>query len=228
MALHPLSGLKITGNYGTGFKAPSLNDLYFPASAFSAGNPKLKPESSRGWDAGISYQLDRENLKAGLGLVWFNQSYTDLIVWQGPPPTFFFSPANIGKARTKGLEISANLAYGPTYIHANWTYLRAKDSTTGDLLPRRAKDSGNVAVGTTMVGLNVEVAWHLVGPRFSSVGNSKPMQGYQKTDIRASYAINRQWKLTARVDNVGDKTYEEVSGYSVLGRAWYAGVSATF
>ncbi|MFQ5518719.1 MAG: hypothetical protein ACE5E3_01825, partial [Mariprofundus sp.] len=65
-------------------------------------------------------------------------------------------------------------------------------------------------------------------PRFSSVGNVKPMQGYQTTDIRASYAFNEQWKLTARVENVGDKTYEEVFGYSVLGRAWYAGVSTTF
>lgn len=78
------------------------------------------------------------------------------------------------------------------------------------------------------MGLNGEVAWHLVGPRYSSTGNIKPMKGYQKTDIRASYAIDEQWKLTARVNNVGDKIYEEVSGYSVLGRAWYAGASATF
>ena len=228
MALHPLTGVKLTANYGTGFKAPSLNDLYFPASAFSAGNPNLKPETSRGWDAGVSYEFNNDALKAGLGLVWFDQSYKDLIVWQGPPPTFFFSPANIGKARSKGLEISANLGYGPAYLNANWTYLNAKDSVTGDLLARRAKDSGNVTVGATLAGLNLEVVWHVVGPRFSSAGNVKPMQGYQKSDIRASYAINKQWKLAARVDNAGDKTYEEISGYSVLGRAWYTGVSATF
>jgi len=228
LALHPLNGLKLTANYGTGFKAPSLNDLYFPASAFSAGNPNLKPETSRGWDAGISYEFENDELKAGLALVWFDQSYKDLIVWQGPPPTFFFSPANIGKARTKGLEVSANLAYGPTYLNANWTYLSAKDSNTGDLLARRAKDSGNVTVGATLAGLNLEVVWHVVGPRFSSAGNVKPMEGYQKTDIRASYAINTQWKVTARVDNAGDKIYEEISGYSVLGRAWYTGLSASF
>ncbi len=228
LALHPLTGVKVTANYGTGFKAPSLNDLYFPASAFSSGNPNLKPESSRGWDAGISYKFDHDALQAGLGLVWFDQSYKDLIVWQGPPPTFFFSPANIGKARTKGLEVSGNLSYGPVYLNANWTYLSAKDSNTGDLLARRAKESGNVTVGTTVAGFNLEVAWHLVGPRFSSAGNVKPMQGYQKTDVRASYAINEQWKLTGRVDNAGDKVYEEISGYSVLGRAWYAGLSTTF
>jgi len=227
MALHPVTGLKLTANYGTGFKAPSLNDLYFPASAFSAGNPNLKPETSRGWDAGVSYDFDKDALKAGLGFVWFDQSYKNLIAWQGPPPTFFFSPANIGKARTRGLEVSGNLAYGPAYLNANWTYLNAKDSNTGNLLARRAKDSGNVTVGGTLAGLNLEVAWHVVGPRFSSAGNVKRMWGYQKTDVRANYAINKQWKLTARIDNAGNKKYEEISGYSVLGRAWYAGLSAS-
>jgi len=227
-ALHPLDGLKITANYGTGFKAPSLNDLYFPASAFSSGNPNLKPESSKGWDVGLAYQVGDDDLKAGFSVTWFEQKYKDLIVWQGPPPTFFFSPVNIGQARTQGLELSGNLSYGPAYMRANWTYLDAKDSKTGDLLPRRAKESGYAALGGTWAGLNVEVAEQVVGPRFSSAGNTKPMQGYNKTDVRLNYAVNKQWELTARVDNLEDKKYEEVSGYGVLGRAWYAGVSAVF
>jgi len=228
VAVHPLDGVKITANYGTGFKAPSINDLFFPASAFSAGNPNLKPETSKGWDAGVHYQYSTDDMKAGIGLVWFDQSYKNLITWQGPPPTFFYSPANIGEARTKGLEISANVVYDAAYLNANWTYLSAKDTATGDWLARRAKDSGNVTFGATVAALNTEVVWHVVGPRFSSAGNLKPMQGYQKIDIRASYAINKRWKLTARVDNVENKRYEEVSGFGVLGRAWYGGVSTSF
>jgi len=228
VALHPLDGLKITANYGTGFKAPSLNDLYFPASAFSSGNPNLKPESSKGWDVGLAYQVGDEDLKAGFSVTWFEQKYKDLIVWQGPPPTFFYSPVNIGQARTQGLELSGDFSYGPAYMRVNWTYLDAKDSLTGDLLPRRAKESGYAALGATWSGLNIEVAEYVVGPRFSSAGNTKLMKGYQKTDVRLNYAVNKQWKLTARVDNLEDKKYEEVSGYGVLGRAWYAGVSAVF
>jgi len=228
VVVHPLEGVKITANYGTGFKAPSINDLFFPATAFSAGNPNLKPETSKGWDLGVHYQYSTDDIKAGISLVWFDQSYKNLITWQGPPPTYFYSPANIGKARTKGLETSVNVVYDAVYLNANWTYLSAKDSATGDWLVRRAKESGNVTVGATMAGLNAEVVWHLVGPRFSAAGNKKYMQGYQKIDIRTSYAINKKWKLTARVDNVGNKHYEEVSGYGVLGRAWYGGVNATF
>ncbi|MDQ6974930.1 MAG: TonB-dependent receptor [Mariprofundaceae bacterium] len=227
LAVHPIAGLKLSANYGTGFKAPSLNDLYFPTSAFSGGNPNLKPETSKGWDVGIAYQWQQEQWKTGVNVVWFDQDYKDLIVWK-PSVTFFYSPDNIGKARTKGLEISANVTYDAMYVRGNWTYLSAKDSTTGDLLPRRAKETGNISTGVSIAGLDVALAWQIVGPRFSSTGNTKPMAGYSKTDIRAAYAINQQWKLTARVDNLNNKLYEEVSGYGVLGRAWYAGASASF
>jgi len=227
--LHPLDGVKLTANYGTGFKAPSINDLYFPASAYSAGNPNLKPESSKGWDVGMGYQFHRERMETGITLTWFSQTYKDLIVW-APLPTNSakWVPSNLNKARTRGLEASANFAYGPAYLQANWTYLDAKDSTTGDWLNRRAKESGNFTAGATLLGLNGEVAWHLVGPRFSGTNNTKPMAGYQKVDVRLHYAVSKRWKLTARVNNAGNKHYEEVSGYGVPGRSWYGGVSTHF
>jgi len=224
-ALHPLEGVKFIANYGTGFKAPSINDLYYPGS----GNPKLNPETSKGWDAGVSYEFGGESLQAGIGATWFDQKFKNLIQWAPiAPGSFTWIPSNVGKARTRGLELTGRLNMAGVYLQGNWTYLIARNTATGNLLPKRAKESGNVTVGATMAGLNAEVTWHVVGPRFSSAGNAKPMQGYQKTDIRASYAINKQWKLTARVDNVGNKSYEEVSGYGVLGRAWYGGVSASF
>ncbi len=227
LAVRPLDGLKITANYGTGFKAPSINDLYFPASAFSGGNPNLKPETSRSWDVGLHYKYKSDGANAAFDVVWFDQRYRNLIVWQASP-TFFFSPVNIGRAHTRGLELSANIHFGMAYLNGMYTFLNARDSVTKDLLPRRARDKGSITAGFNMAGVNAEVSWLVVGPRFSSTGNLKPMKGYRKIDVRASYAINKQWKLTVRVDNAGNKAYEEVSGYGVLGRAWYSGVSASF
>jgi len=228
LAVHPIEGVKVTANYGTGFKAPSINDLYFPASAFSSGNPNLRPETSRSWDVGLYYQYQGNGNAAAFSAVWFDQRFRDLIVWQGPPPTFFFSPVNIGRAHTRGLELSTHINVGFAYLQGMYTFLNARDSITNALLPRRARDKGSITVGINAAGLNAEVSWLVVGPRFSSTGNRKPMRGYRKTDVRVSYAINKQWKLTTRVDNLNNKTYEEVSGYGVLGRAWYGGASASF
>jgi vitamin B12 transporter len=106
--------------------------------------------------------------------------------------------------------------------------LDAKNALTGKWLARRAKESGNIALGGTWTGFHAELAESIVGPRFSSAGNAKYMKGYHKGDLRLSYTLNKQWKLTGRVDNIENKKYEEVSGYGVLGRAGYAGVSTTF
>lgn len=224
LAVRPLDGLKITANYGTGFKVPSINQLYYPGF----GNPNLKPEQSKGWDAGLHYSQQGQDLRFGFDATWFDQRYTNLIVNSTSATVFLSVPANLARARTNGLELSANIAYGPAYVRGNWTFLRALNSADNTLLPRRARDKSSIVGGVTAMGLTLEVELDIVGPRFSSPFNQKPMQGYTKTDIRANYAINKQWKLTARVDNAGDKIYEEVSGYGVLGRAWYGGVSASF
>ncbi|RME85941.1 MAG: TonB-dependent receptor, partial [Zetaproteobacteria bacterium] len=73
VAAHPSTGLTVFANYGTGFKAPSLNDLYWPASAWSAGNPNLKPESSTGWDAGIRWQQESDWGALTLSATYFRQ-----------------------------------------------------------------------------------------------------------------------------------------------------------
>ena len=220
VALHPLQGLKISANYGTGFKAPSMNQLYWPGF----GNPDLKPETSKGWDAGIRYDWDDHAIKAGLGATWFDQSVKDLIA--GAPPTWL--PSNINKAHNRGLELSGKLSFAGAYLQANWNYLLARDTGNETWLARRPKESGNILLGIDIGPLNLEGNLAIVGPRFSDPNNVTYMKGYRKTDLRARYKINPAWELTARVDNAENKKYEEAAGYGVPGRVWYAGAGATF
>ncbi len=218
--LHPLDGLKLTANYGTGFKPPSINALFFP----NFSNPNLKPEESKGWDAGLHYVYKASDAALGFDIVWFDQRFANLIASLAPS----YLPKNVNKARTSGLELSARIDWEPVYLRANWTFLHAVNSIDGTRLQRRAKDKGSFVFGTDMAGVNLEVQHDIVGPRFSKTGNRKLMKGYRKTDIRARYALSKQLALLARVENVENKTYEEVSGFGVLGRAWYAGVNAAF
>jgi len=225
--LRPIDGVKFTVNYGTGFKAPSINDLYWPATTFAAGNPNLKPEESRGWDVGIEVSHKSDGLNGKLGMVWFDQRYENMINWAKTAP-FFWQPSNVDSATTRGLELNGSLVYGMAFIRANWTFLDAKNDADGTWLVRRAKESGSVTLGTEFSAIHAEVQMNIVGPRFSDAGNSTPMSGYSKTDLRIAYAVNDIWKLKFRVENISDKQYEEIAGYGVPGRATYFGVSATF
>jgi len=223
----PMGGWRLTANYGTGFKAPSINDLYYPGY----GNRNLKPEISRGWDAGIHYEVHGDSVRGdsvrgGFDAVWFDQRFTNLIVATLIAPPYAYAPLNVGQARTKGLELSAHLAWGPAYTKANWTFLHAINALDGTRLARRAKSSGSVIAGVRMAGVNAEVQVNIVGPRFSASGEKKPMQGYHKTDIRLSYKVNDVWTIRARVNNLENKKYEEVAGYGVLGQAFYGSVIA--
>lgn len=224
-ALHPLTGLKITANYGTGFKAPSINDLYWPA----AGNPNLKPETSKGWDAGIAYEHSSDLLQGGLSATWFDQSFRDLIAWAPiTPGSWTWIPSNVNKARSRGLELTAKLHISTAYMQANWSYLMARDSSNETWLARRPKESGNILLGIDFGPLNLEGNLAIVGPRFSNPNNAAYLTSYRKTDLRARLHLNETWELTARVNNVEDKKYEEATGYGVAGRVWYAGLGATF
>lgn len=228
-ALLPIEGLKFAVNYGTGFKAPSINALYYQDPWGSIGNPNLRPESSRGWDAGIYYDLKAGDFAGGFSAVWFSLRYSDLIQWVPTAPgAWSYTPANVSRALNRGAEFSLHLNYAGAYLNANWTYLLARDSHSGTWLARRAKESGMVLIGYDLAGLNLEAALNMVGPRFSGAGNTLYMRGYRKVDLRARYRFTDHWELTAGVDNAGNKRYEEVSGYGVPARVWHAGAGAEF
>jgi len=223
--LRPVEGLKFSANYGTGFKAPSINDLYFPG----AGNANLKPETSKGWDAGVAYDWQQDGLQTGLIATWFKQDFNNLIAWAPVTPgSFIWLPSNVNQARTEGVELAAYLTAGITALHANWTFLNAKDVATGTFLAQRAKASGNVTLSVDQSGMFAEVAMHIVGARFSGTGNTQPMAAYRTIALRGSYQLNDLWSFNARIENAGNKKYEEVKGYGVLGRVWYTDVSASF
>ncbi|HEX4273206.1 MAG TPA: TonB-dependent receptor, partial [Rhizomicrobium sp.] len=88
------TGTKLKASFGTGFKAPALQELF---GGFGA-NPDLKPETSTGYDAGFEQSL-WGNVSGGA--TWFHNDIKNLIV-NGPAPDFLYG--NIGRARTQGVE----------------------------------------------------------------------------------------------------------------------------
>jgi vitamin B12 transporter len=222
------TGTRIHGSFGTGFKAPSLEQLFqsFPTFGFFA-NPDLKPETSTGYDVGVDQKL------FGMegGVTWFHNDIKNLIETN---PVTFADDINIGRARTEGLE--TYLAWQPLEtlkLRADYTYTEAEDADLHEELVRRPKNKvSGEARWQVMDALSLDArliyvgAW-IDGSRDFSVPrlNAHP---YWTAELAASYALTENLAVTARVNNLFDKAYEDPVGFLQPGRAFYAGLKVNF
>ena len=136
--LHP-TGTKFKGTWGTGFKAPSLYQLYappIPAYGFLGGNPNLKPEESKSFDVGIEQNLFDEKLF--FSFVYFHNDYDKYITFYSYPD-YTSTYINLNKAEAEGYE--AEIKLNPLEnltISANYTRTDTRDKTNGGHLLRQS------------------------------------------------------------------------------------------
>lgn len=223
--LFPRTGTRLKASLGTGFKTPSLYQLYAPATAWgTVGNPDLRPERVLGWDAGVEQSLSRDLVV--LGLVYFESSFRDLI--QFDPMAGYL---NIGRARTRGLELSAELmAASGLRLRAAYTRLSARDLDSGEALLRRSRDKLSVELLTRLFHrIDLALTGSVVGPRLDRDFSASPypiveLPHYVLLGAAASLPIGPGASLFARLDNILGTRYEPIWGYGAPGFTLRAGV----
>jgi len=215
------TGTKIKATYGTGFKAPSLYQLYAPASAWGPlGNPDLFAEESIGWDLGIEQYLWGDQLV--IGLTYFNNQFENLIVYDWSQGYI-----NINQADTTGIECYLSLRVSEKiFLRSSYTYCKTEDKATGEQLLRRPDHK-------VSLGFNCQISKKLnANLDISYVGERSDVYPYpQRTTIPEytiinsffSYQLTNNLQLTLRIDNLLDTDYEVVKGYGVPGRSFYIG-----
>lgn len=223
------TGTRLKGNYGTGFKAPTLYQLYAPGTIYGAiGNPDLAAETSHGWDAGVEQDLFGDVLQVGAS--WFHNDFRNLIDYLGAA-----GYQNVAKARSEGVESFLEIRpMDGLSLRGNYTYTRAEDEKTGFALIRRPRHKGSFDANYRIVpGANLNLNILLVGARddldFSSYPTARVnLTGYALVNLAGSYDITEHVQIFARVDNLFDKRYEEVLGYGVAGVSGFGGVKVTY
>ena len=218
--------LKLRASYGTAFRSPSFLDLY-GQSAFYVGNPNLRAERARGWDAGADYYF--ANRRGTLSATWFNTGFTDLIA----STANFRSVENIQRARTRGAELSAKFEFpGATTLRASFTYLEADNLTTRARLLRRPRQSGSIDAGHDFgrglsAGAGVTFAAHrrdVDAKTFRQID----AEDFSVMRVYGAWQVNPRLALKARVENLLNERYEEVNGYPALGFGAFGGVEWRF
>ncbi|WP_260484142.1 TonB-dependent receptor plug domain-containing protein [Sphingomicrobium flavum] len=225
--------LDLTANYGEGIAQPSFYDLYgfFPGSF--VGNPALKPESSKGYDIGLRFDVD----DFYGSLVWFEQDLDDEIVDIFDPTTFLSTTANgEGKSRRRGLELVAG--YGssrlPFDLSFNYSYLDAEgpQAPDGSRLreTRRPKHRAALHLTGKSGDLDYGASLAIVGARFDDDFDRFPaervkLDAYALASARIGYELNDKIELSLRGTNLFDADYQDVVGYETQGRAIFLGIS---
>ncbi len=219
---------KIRGSWGTGFRAPSIFELYSPGFFGSyAGNPNLQPEESISFEFGVDQKLADGKLFISAEL--FKTEFTNLITITEP------GAVNINKAETKGIELNTDIKISENIgLSGNYTYLETEDLLSGLPLLRRPKHNGGGSLNIRATSeLNISAGVSFVGERYDSNfvfdENFKISYGffpsYKTARIAVSYKLTEQFRLKLRIENLLDEEYSEVAGYPSPGRAVYGGIT---
>lgn len=222
----PNTGTRIRGSYGTGYKAPTLYQLFSPLY----GNQSLEPETSDGWEAGIEQEFFAEKLL--VGITWFHQKFEDMIDFDFLTSGFF----NLSRAKSRGAELYGTWQLTDDLsLRGAYTYTDTEDSSTGEELLRRAKNRFSMTANCRFMedkgNLNLEVIY--TGKRddmdFSAFPASRvTLDSYVLVNLAGSYDVNEHVTVFARIENLLDEEYQEVLGYGTPGISAYAGLKAKF
>ena len=213
--------LRLTASYGTAYKAPTFNDLYYPFS----GNDSLRPETSRSIELGLRG-------KHGWG-EWsvnaFETRVDDLIAWDPTPrpelERYFGMPNNIEEARIRGAEVTIETTVFGWSLQGNATLLDPRNTgggfEDGNLLPRRSRTNGRIDLDRSFGALSLGASVAGTGTRYDDPSNTLRMPDYATTDLRVGYTFAQAWTLQVNANNVFDKSYETAMFYPQPGRNWF-------
>ncbi|MBK1703928.1 TonB-dependent vitamin B12 receptor [Halochromatium glycolicum] len=207
------NGLRLTAAYGTAFKAPTFNDLYYPGF----GNPDLEPETS--WSAELG--LSGRHVWGEWALNAYQTEVDELIAFDAAT----YSPMNIDQARIRGLELWATADLSGWLLDGNLTLLDPRNDSEGpndgNLLPRRAQQTVRLDADRRFGQIDVGATVFVSGRRFDDDENAVRLDGYSLVDLRAAYAFSDALRIEGRIENLFDEDYETAAYFNQPGRTLF-------
>lgn len=225
---------RIKANYGDGFKAPSVSQLFYdldmrmgPSYVHLTGNPNLKPEKSKSWDLGVEAEFGK-----GYGsLTYFDNDVDNLIasIPKGKDGNGhnLYRYENVNKARIKGLENTLGYRFNDTLeFKVTSTLLDAKDTSAGKDLTQRARLSqiyqliydDHKDTGWSAVLWNQLDYKFVTGKAWESGESVK--KSYSLTNFSLTRKVNKDTRVYGSVQNIFDKKDEDCD---LDGRFWSIG-----
>ena len=217
--------IKISGNTGKVWRAPTFIDLYFPYGC----NPDLKPEKGVSSDLGIEYIQNKVRLSA----TGYYIRSKDLIVADA-----MWIPYNTDKARQYGAELEAGYIFNSKVQNKiNYTYLNAKDITDSNnkktlkYAPEHSVNYTLIVKPIDKLSVNANVAYKskYIGTKAVVFpAETINMDGFYTVDLGANYQLNEKLSFWIKGFNMTNADYQIIDGYPMPGATVYAGVNFKF
>lgn len=187
---------RASASYGSAFKAPTFNDLYYP---FDLGNPNLVPEKSDNIEVSLRYQDETRTAS----ITAYQNKIRDLIVFD----LSVYKPFNINKATLKGLTFTASQSMGNLNVSGSLDIQSPRAEDSDNLLIRRAQRIGKLNAAYHFDRWQFGTEFMASSKRFENQANTKILEGYGLLNLTAQYSINNDWSLLLRGNNVLNKKY---------------------
>ncbi len=219
----------LRANWGRSFRAPTMNDLYWPADPYTSGNPLLKPEIAQNYEVGLRAGMPGLS-GVQMDVCYFGKDIDDLIQWSANVGTGQWTPANVSAASIRGVEASlsaANLAHSLTG-ELHYTWLEAvNQSEAGAVhakrLPYRPTHSAS-AIGSLDLGkATLTATASYVGSCFVDAANRQRLDSYVLVDGDVSFrpaVAGLRFDLAFSIKNIFDQSFVVIKDYPMPGRLW--------
>ncbi len=208
------------------FRAPTFNDLYWPATGTEEGNSNLQPEKGITSEFGVEKKFSKF---FKTGLTYFRSDYDKLIKWQEDADNIY-RPKNIDSAIIQGLEQEFKIEpFDNLSIDIGYTYLRAKDDKTNKYLTYQPKHKSSLSLlYKGLAGLNIGLEAQFVDRRFDNATNTIYVKRYYVLGLRLSKRINDKIDTFINIDNLLNKKYQSRRGYPLPGFSITSGMKLEF
>lgn len=205
---------RVRMGYGEAYRAPSVLEQY---SSFTrgtiliVGNPDLKPETNKSWEAALSYHGPAFNAEA----IYYRSRVSDLIstvseARQSGDPASIRTRAryvNVARANLEGVELSGTWRMGTGWsLLAGWEYQDARDGTTGERLTEHARQIARAGLrwegGRWRADLLTRYYFDYYAADPNTRGSTPFDSNYGTADIKVRYQATEKTSLAFGIDNL--------------------------
>lgn len=200
--------------YATSFRAPTIQELYYPGY----GNDNLKVEEAKNYEVSFTSNYDFFTYS----IVGYYIDYRNLI--SSMPPTYQYY--NVSKASSKGVELVTKYNYDEFLnLRSSIEYMEARDGDLDRILPGRARFTFKTSAFGVIDKLEYNVSYNFMSKRYNSLTDYNDTLGsFGLFNVGLKYKLNNHIKLGGSVENLFDKKYEMIKGYSTPGVVYSANI----